>query len=115
MCHHSHDWYISVCAGTISSLSISPRNLTLLEGETASIVCHGVYLDDLSILVLSDEQFATITRPWQRTSPKGNSSLVNVTVHLPNLKRQEDGLKLRCVQIDMYSDIAVIHVFGEGW
>ena len=115
MWHHSHDCYISVCAGTISSLSISPRNLTVLEGETASIICHGVYLEDLPILILSGEDFATITRPWQRASSKGNSTLVNVTFHLPNLKRQEDGLKLRCVQLDLYSDIAVIHVFGEGW
>ena len=114
MCHHSHDWYISVCAGTISSLSISPQNLTVLEGETASIVCHGVYLDDLNILDLTDEVFATITRPWQRAFPKGNGSLINVMFHLPNLTRQEDGLQLRCVQFDLYSDIAVIHVFGEG-
>ena len=87
----------------------------MLEGENATIACHGVYLDDLKILALSDEVFATITRPHQRAEPQGNSILVNVTFHLPYLTRQEDGLMLRCVQLDLHSDIAAIHVFGEWW
>ena len=115
MCHHSQPSVIIICVHAQFPHSISPRNLTVLEGETASIVCHGVHLNNLQILYLSDEWFANITRPCQRAEPQGNSILVNMTFYLPNLKRQEDGLKLCCVQLDLYSDIAVIHVFGEGW
>ena len=104
-----------LCAGTTSSLSISPQNLMVFEGETATIICHGVYLDNLKSLDLSDEGFAAITRPYRRAKPRDQSTLVNVTILLPNLLRQEDGLKLRCVQLEFHSDISMIRVFGEWW